>query len=189
MDDQIKEIISNFPFEGTHIRNEAISEGLINTTYKAIFSEKTYIIQKINTNVFKNPDELMTNISAVTGFLSEKMIKNGENPQRQTLKFLKTNDGSLYYKDSKGESWRSYEYIDNCYTLSGKCSDEEIFEAAKGFGKFQYYLKDFNGETLFETIKNFHYTPQRYLNLVNAVEKDAVRRVAEVKDEIDFLIT
>lgn len=188
MDDQIKEIISNFPFEGTHIRNEAISEGLINTTYKAIFSEKTYIIQKINTNVFKNPDELMTNISAVTGFLSEKMIKNGENPQRQTLKFLKTNDGSLYYKDSKGESWRSYEYIDNCYTLSGKCSDDEIFEAAKGFGKFQYYLKDFNGKTLFETIKNFHYTPQRYLNLVNAVEKDAVRRVAEVKDEIDFLL-
>ena len=189
MDNQIKELISNFPFEGELINITHISEGLINTTLKADFSEKSYIIQKINTNVFKNPNELMTNITAVTEFLADKMIKNGENPERQTLSFLKTNDGDLYFRDSCGDCWRSYVYIDNCYTLSGKCSSEEIYEAAKGFGRFQYYLKDFNGETLFETIKDFHYTPQRYQNLLNAVEKDAVGRVAEVKEEIDFLLS
>lgn len=188
MDEKIREIISNFPFEGELSEVTPISEGLINTTLKADFSEKTYILQKINTNVFKNPDELMSNIISVTDFLADKMTKKGENPERQTLKFLKTNDGGNYFKDSDGECWRSYVYINECYTLSGKCSDDEIYEAAKGFGRFQYYLSDFDGSTLFETIKDFHYTPQRYLNLVNAVEKDAVGRVAEVREEIDFLL-
>lgn len=189
MDENIKEIISNFPFEGEFKKITPISEGLINTTYKIEFSCNSYIMQKINTNVFKNPDELMSNISSVTEYLSEKMSLNGENPERQTLKFLKTNDGQLYFTDSNGECWRSYVYIDNCYTLSEKCSDEEIYEAAKCFGKFQHYLKDFNGKTLYETIKDFHYTPQRYVNFVNAIEKDTVGRVKEVKEEIDFLLS
>lgn len=189
MDENVKEIISNFPFEGDFKKITPISEGLINTTYKIEFSEKTYIVQKINTNVFKNPDELMSNIGSVTEFLRDKMIANGEIPDRQTLKFLKTTDGKPYFLNSSNESWRSYEYIDNCYTLSGKCSSEEIYEAARCFGKFQYYLKDFNGETLFETIKDFHYTPQRYINFVNAVEKDAVGRVKDAKEEIDFLLS
>ncbi len=188
MDNQIKEVISNFKFEGELINLTPINEGLINTTIKADFSKKSYIIQKINTNVFKNPDELMSNISAVTEFLADKIIKSGENPDRQTLKFLKTVNGELFCKDSSGDSWRSYEYIDNCYTLNGKCSNEEIYEAAKGFGRFQYYLKDFKGETLFETIKDFHFTPQRYQNLLNAAEKDIAGRAAGVKKELDYLL-
>lgn len=189
MDNQIKEIVKNFPFEGELIDVTPISEGLINTTYKADFSQKAYIIQKINTNVFKNPDELMQNISSVTDFLAEKMRNNGENPERQTLNFLKTSDGKLYYKDSNGDCWRSYVYIDNCYTLSGKCSNDEIYEAAKGFGRFQYYLSDFNGETLFETIKDFHFTPGRYENLLKAIENDAAGRADSVREEIDFLLS
>ncbi len=185
----MKELISKFPFEGSLVKITPISEGLINTTYKAEFSEKTYIIQKINTNVFKNPDELMANITSVTDYLAQKLRENGENPERQSLKFLKTVDGDLYYRDSESECWRSYVYIDECYTLSDKFTYDEIYEAAKGFGRFQYLLKDFDGEKLYETIKDFHYTPGRYKNLCNAVEKDIVGRAAEVKEEIDFLLS
>ncbi|MCQ2472403.1 MAG: phosphotransferase [Clostridia bacterium] len=188
MDDKIKEIIEAFPFEGELVEITPINEGLINTTLKAEFTEKSYIIQKINTNVFKNPDELMANISAVTSFVSKKLKADGKDAERGTLNFLKTKSGEPYFKNSDGESWRSYVYIDDCYTISGKCTNAEIREAARGFGEFQHYLKDFDGSTLFETIKDFHLTPQRYQNLCNAVEKDIVGRAAEVKEEIDFLL-
>ncbi len=189
MNENIKEIISAFPFKGDLVNLTHISEGLINTTLKAEFTAETYIIQKINTNVFRNPDELMANISSVTEYLAEKMRANGEDPSRQTLSFLKTKDGKLYFTDSDGACWRSYVYIDDCYTLGTKCAPEEIYEAAKGFGTFQYYLKDFDGSTLYETIKDFHYTPGRYENLVKAVEADKVGRAAGVKEEIDFLLS
>lgn len=189
MDTRINELLSQFPFKGELKNLQPVNEGLINTTYLAQFSDKEYIVQKINTNVFKNPDELMSNIFSVTEYLTDMLVSNGESPERQTLHFLRTKDGSPYFEASDGSCWRSYEYIDKCYTLNGKCSDDEIYEAAKGFGNFQYCLRDYNGESLFETIKDFHFTPQRYDNLCRSIEKDAVGRAEYVKDEIDFLLS
>ena len=92
-------LFSQFPFDGKFISSKPINEGLINTTYAAEFENGKYIIQKINTNVFKNPDELMSNIFDVTAFLDRAFLKAGEDPGRCTLHFLKTNSGKPYFKD------------------------------------------------------------------------------------------
>ena len=56
-------ISEKFDINGTPIESTPITEGLINSTYKiSTDSGHDYILQKINTNVFKNPDELMQNI-------------------------------------------------------------------------------------------------------------------------------
>ncbi len=188
MDTDIFEVIKNFPFEGELVEYRAIKQGLINTTVEAKFSDKKYIIQKINTNVFKNPDELMSNIFSVTDYLNSKLIEDGRNPERHNLKFIRTNSGDLFYKDRQGGCWRSYVFVDDSYTLGNGCSNEEIYQAAKCFGEFQYYLRDFDGGSLYETIKDFHYTPSRYESLCNAVKKDIKGRACEAKEEIDFLL-
>ena len=70
MSDYIKKVIEQFPFEGEFKSAEATGSGLINTTYKVTFTDGNcdfrYILQQINTNVFKNPDELKSNIMNVT---------------------------------------------------------------------------------------------------------------------------
>ena len=179
-------ILSRFLFDGDFKSLTAIDEGHINTTYFADFTKGKYIIQKINTSVFKSPDELMHNITSVTEHLSSTLQKQGEDPSRQTLHFLRTADGMPYYRDSAGACWRSYIYLDNCYTVDSLCSKKEIYEAARAFGKFQYLLRDFPSENLFETIKDFHNTPKRLDALRLAVSEDKAGRANGIKDEIQF---
>lgn len=82
----LSDIIDAFPFSGELIKYESTNIGLINSTYILTFSDGNqdfkYIVQKINTNVFKNPDGLMSNIMNVTSFLRNKINLSGGNSER-----------------------------------------------------------------------------------------------------------
>ena len=188
MEINISNVLSQFPFEGNLVSIEPVNEGWINTTVLVKFDKKQYIVQKINTAVFTKPDELMKNIVDVTGYLSDAIKASGGDPDRETLHFLKTLDGKLYYTDEDGSCWRSYVYVDDCYTLGSNCSLDEIYEAAKAFGHFQYMLGDFPGNKLFEIIDGFHHTPTRMERLKKAIAEDKVGRVCEAQEEINCLL-
>lgn len=190
MSDYIRKVIEEFPFEGEFKSVEATGSGLINTTYKVTFTDGNcdfrYILQQINTNVFKNPDELMSNIMNVTGFLRNKISVSGGNPQRDTLTFLYTKDNAPYYRDEENRCWRAYNYIAGCYTCDSVDSPVKAERSGKAFGRFQCLLSDYPIDNLFETIPNFHNTPTRYDALKAAIEADCVGRLSSVKDEVEF---
>ena len=63
----LQQIIDEFGFEGEYIGYRVSNDGHINNTFVLDFknadgSSTSYLVQLINTNVFKNPDELMENI-------------------------------------------------------------------------------------------------------------------------------
>lgn len=187
---KIKDIISHFPFKGDFIEAKETKTGLINTTFVLTFGDECgeykYVLQKINTNVFTNPDELMSNIMNVTAFLRNKIKQNGGNPQRETLTFLYTNDSSPYFKDVENDCWRAYEHIGGCYTCDSVDEASKAYRAGKAFGHFQKLLSDYPADGLFETIKNFHNTPSRFADLEKAIEENKAGRLASVQKEIDF---
>ena len=188
----LSNIIDAFPFSGELIEYEATNVGLINSTYILTFSDGNqdfkYIVQKINTNVFKNPDELMSNIMNITSFLRNKINLSGGNSERETLTFLYTKDNTPYFRDENGECWRAYIYIGKCYTCDRIDSAIKAYRSGKAFGKFQKMLSDYPAENLFETIPNFHNTPSRYDALKEAIKNNRSGRRAEVADEIDFAL-
>ena len=188
----LSNIIDAFPFSGELIEYEATNVGLINSTYILTFSDGNqdfkYIVQKINTNVFKNPDELMSNIMNVTSFLRNKINLSGGNSERETLTFLYTKDNTPYFRDEDGECWRAYIYIGKCYTCDRIDSAIKAYRSGKAFGKFQKMLSDYPAENLFETIPNFHNTPSRYDALKQAIKNNCSGRLAEAADEIDFAL-
>lgn len=188
----LNKIIEAFPFNGELKHIESTDTGLINSTYILTFSDGNqdfqYILQKINTNVFKNPDELMSNIMNVTGFLRNKINLSGGNSSRETLTFIYTNDNSSYFTDEEGGCWRSYTYIGKCYTCDKIDSEVKAFRSGKAFGKFQRMLSDFPAANLFETIPHFHDTPSRYADLKTAVENNISKRLDNVRDELSFAL-
>lgn len=188
----LNKIIEAFPFNGELKHIESTDTGLINSTYMLTFSDGNqdfqYILQKINTNVFKNPDELMSNIMNVTGFLRNKINLSGGNSSRETLTFIYTNDNSSYFTDEEGGCWRSYTYIGKCYTCDKIDSEVKAFRSGKAFGKFQRMLSDFPAANLFETIPHFHDTPSRYADLKTAVENNISKRLDNVRDELSFAL-
>lgn len=188
----LKNIIEAFPFNGELTSIESTDTGLINSTYMLTFSDGNqdfqYVLQKINTNVFKKPDELMSNIMNVTGFLRNKINLSGGNAARETLTFLYTKDNSPYYLDENGGCWRSYIYICKCYTCDKIDSEVKAFRSGKAFGKFQRMLSDYPAANLFETIPHFHDTPSRYSDLKNAVDENLSGRLQKIQAELSFAL-
>lgn len=183
MNFDLNEILGNFSVNST-IRT--YGNGHINDTYCT--EKPRHILQRINTNVFKNPDELMQNIENVTEFLRGKIIDNYGDPERETMTIIKTTDGKNYYEADKDNVFRLYKFISGTKTIESGATAKDMFNAGKGFGKFTKMLDDFPIDTLFETIKDFHNTPKRVEALNEAIKNDIAGRRRFVEKEIDFAI-
>ncbi len=160
--------------------------GHINDTYCTTNSE--YILQRINTNVFKEPDKLMENIVRVTEFLRKKIVDNYGDPERETLTVINTYDGKPYYEYDKDNVFRMYKFIEDTKTIEDDKTVPDLYNAGQGFGNFQKMLDDFPAETLHETIKDFHNTPKRVQALKTAIEENIAGRADSVREEIDFAL-
>ncbi len=172
-------------------RFETISCGNINRTYRIFAGEDSYILQRINTNVFRDPVALMNNITAVCAHLKAKIAAEGGDPEREAMTFLPADDGSYLYRDEEGFFWRMYRFIEaKSYQSIEKPG--LFYNAAKAFGKFQCQLSDFPAEKLAETIPNFHNTVSRLADFEAAVkgaEKDRPERLEKVRDMVDYLLS
>lgn len=191
--EDVKQILDQFKFKGDLIEFKLFGSGHINTTYIATYDEngkvRKYIVQKINSNVFKNIDALMDNVFAVTSFLREKIKANGGNPNRETLHFIKTGDGKKYYTCENGDCYRAYRFVDNSKSVDSVDSPEIFEKSGIAFGRFQKYLSDFPATTLNEIIPDFHNTAVRFeKEFMPAVKEDTQDRAKTCREEIDFVI-
>lgn len=180
----LKSILENFEIE-TNI--EPYGNGHINDTYLCE-SNPGYILQRININVFKHPDEVMKNIVSVTRHLRSKIEKNGGDPERETLNVVRTKTGKDFYMADSDNYYRMYKYIDNTIGYDIVENPRQLREAGKAFGRFQRMLDDFKVEDLYETIPHFHYTPDRVEQLNAAIKKNYNNRAKDIQPEIDTAI-
>ncbi len=186
-----KELIKAFAIPGHFIGSEELYAGNINQTYRLHFNDNGdvfYIMQRLNTNVFRTPRELMNNIRRVTEHICDKLDHNGcVDSQRMVLHFLVAKDGNPYVQNGSG-FWRAYRFVDNAYTYDIIQDGECFRKAGFAFGEFQRHLSDFPAETLVETIPHFHDTPDRMRILREAVKNNKAGRAASVQAEIDFVL-
>lgn len=187
-----KEVIENFQFEGEYTEGIPYGSGHINDTFRVTFQHKgetkRYILQRMNNQIFLNPEELMENVVGVTSWLRKKIVENGGEPERETLNLVPAKDGKAFYKDSEGEYWRVYLFIEGAKTYDLVENQEDFYQGAVAFGRFQGLLADYPAETLHETIQDFHNTVKRLDTFKKAVEADACGRAAQVQEEIQFVL-
>ena len=176
-------IITYFHIKGNVIECKEFGSGHINDTYKIVTDDgHVYVLQRINKNVFTDPIAVMENVSAVTDFL-RKTLKL----PRETLHFIRTDENLRYYIDEHEDCWRCYEFTDGI-CLEAPESDEDFYESAIAFGRFQEMLSTFPADSLHETIPLFHNTPNRYRMFRDSLAKDAAGRAASVPEEIAFVL-
>lgn len=184
MENKIINICSKFGIEGNYKSYEVLTSGHINTTYKINFENKSYILQCINTYVFKNPEEVMENIFKVTSHIKDKFIKENKDYSRYVLDY-KTCKNNPYIYDEDNKFWRCYDYIDNSITFNKTDNLNIIKEAGKAFGEFQLYLKDFPVKELNIVIPHFHNTVNRYEIFKTAIKNNLSNRKHLVEDLIN----
>ena len=184
MIENINEILSEFNIE---TKTSPYGNGHINDTYLCK-GHDDYIIQRINTDIFKEPVKVMDNITAVTSHLREKILADNGDPSRETLNVVKTKSGDNMYVSAEGNCYRVYEYIKDNITKETAQTPDDLYQVGKAFGRFQNRLSDFPSESLYETIPDFHNTRKRFADFKEAVSNDICKRADSVTEEIEFAL-
>ncbi|MDO4765548.1 MAG: aminoglycoside phosphotransferase family protein [Eubacteriales bacterium] len=182
-----KDICSKFNFVGEFISAEPYGGGHINDTYKVVYKdgnkENLYILQRINSNVFKNPEQVMENIGKVTAYLNKMEMDS----QYEVMELIYTKDNQTFYRED-GDFYRAFVFVKDAVSYDYSKDLETIFESGKAFGNFQKMLANFPLDELHETIPNFHHTYERYKTFCKSLEKDAHFRKDECLNEIKFAL-
>ena len=188
MDTAIKEVLMNFFPEEEIVAVGPHGSGHINHTFAVeTANQKKYVLQKINTDIFKDVEGLMENVVNVTAYLRRQIAQEGGDPERGTMRVVPTVDGKYYYVDAQGGCWRVYVLIDNVISLDQAENEEALYASGLAFGRFQAQLTDYPAHTLHETIPDFHNTPKRYETFEKAVQEDICHRAQSVSEEIAFI--
>ena len=180
----MQEMIRRFSLEGTPIGCIPFGSGHINTTWLVVTSQPhLYILQKVNTAIFRNPEGLMRNIMLVTDHLRKK-----DPDPRHVLTLIPLKEGGFFIHEEGEDLWRMYEYINGGVCLDKAETPADFRRSGEAFGNFQRQMADFPGENLIETIPKFHDTPSRYETFHAVLRADPTGRAASVRRETDFLL-
>jgi hypothetical protein len=191
MNPDLRAVTGQFQIPGIFLSATPYGSGHINDTYAAVFdrggARTRYIVQRINHHVFQNPPALMENIRRVTAHLAQKSAGQSH-ADRRVLTLVPTRDGNDFHRDTAGNFWRVYHFIENARTFDAVETPRQAFEAAKAFGHFQQMLADLPAPRLHETIADFHHTPKRFAALERAIAEDVVNRAKLARPEIEFAL-
>ena len=181
-------ILAQFEIKGLVKEVKPLGNGLINDTYRVITDGDApdYVLQRINNAIFQDVDLLQHNIEVVTAHIRHKLEASGTaDIDRKVLQFVKAIDGKTYYCDEADRYWRVMVFITDSITHEA-VTPESAYDCGKAFGNFEKMLVDVP-EQLGETIPDFHNMELRMNQLREAVENDAVGRLAEVRNMVDEL--
>jgi Ser/Thr protein kinase RdoA (MazF antagonist) len=185
-------ILDQFQLYGRIVSFAPFGSGHINDTFASVCDQAgtkvRYVHQRVNSGVFKRPDELMENVERVT---AHQRIKHAGEPgaSRSHLTLVPAKDGRPYLIDDEGEYWRTYLFVEGAKTHNVVTSVSQAEEAAAAFARFQRDLSDMPGDRPHETIPGFHDSPERLQALESAVDRDAHNRAAQAREEIDFALS
>lgn len=187
----LPEALAAFDFGGQVAGALRYGQGHINDTFCVYVQTpqgdaRRFILQRINTDTFRDPKGLMENIVGVTDYLRDVIAQNGGDPAREAMTVLRTRMGGTFFADSEGGAWRAYPFIEGTVCLQSVQAPAQFYESARAFGRFQQLLAGYPAATLHETIEKFHDTRQRFANFETALAADACGRAKEVQAEVEF---
>jgi Ser/Thr protein kinase RdoA (MazF antagonist) len=157
---------------------ETVSGGLINSTWKVTTHTGTYILQKINDQVFQNPENIAANISLIAAWLKER------HPDYFLVSPVPSIDGRvvLFFKN---RGWfRLFPFAEGTHTIHTVTTPEQAYEASFQFGKFTNTLSGFDAAKLHITIPHFHDLALRYDHFLQALQTGNKERLGRSKKAV-----
>lgn len=190
-DSRLERLARQFAIAGEPVDWSPLGSGHINDTFLATYAcdggSMKFVHQRINTDVFRDPEAVMENISRVLDHLGAK-CRAGDSiaAGMSALELVPAIDGRNFVVLGGDEYWRTYLYVDGAETIDTAATPSQVKNAAAAYGRFQRLLADLPGPRLHDTIPGFHDTDSRYGDLRAAVEDDDAGRAAACGVEIGF---
>lgn len=163
--DRYQQLLAQFLPNATLQNIQPLGRGHIHQTFLVeTIVAAVYVLQRINTNIFKHPNALMKNLAAVSDYL-----KNREDYEMEVLYPIPTAEGNTYYIDEQQQYWRLFPYFSDGISLSKIAHPQQAYEAAYAYGHFAKTLRAFPIAQLQETIHGFHDSLKRYQHFLEVL--------------------
>lgn len=154
---------------------EPLTSGLINRTWKITDGESQFILQQINTQVFKKPLDVAANIRMIKEYL------NKHSPAYLFVGPISNIKGhDIVYEEKEGY-FRIFPFVKGSHTIDVVSSPEQAYEAAFQFGTFAKLLSGFEARNLYATIPDFHNLLLRYQQFEHSLTTGNENRIRQSK--------
>ncbi len=149
-------VLEDYNFKADECSVQAFGTGLINRTWRISSPQGEYILQLINTKVFRHPQLIADNVNALSNYLEK------HSPDYLFTHLIPTREGkSLAFEPSKGY-FRLWPFVPESYNYDVVQASQLAYEAARQFGKFTRLLSGFPIKQLHFTLPDFHNLSLRY---------------------------
>jgi aminoglycoside phosphotransferase (APT) family kinase protein len=176
------EIIEQYFSAIIELEIQPIENGWINNTFVIVnkIEEKRYILQKINSTIFKNPEAIVHNQIAVH---KELAANNYPHPIAGLIHNL---EGKYLSYDSLGQVWRMMYFVEDSKTILKVPNPETAQKAANAFGEFYLYLNK-NSIEIQEVLPGFIDFEKRMNDFETALKNTTNTVLENAKNCIDFI--
>ncbi|MBC8005988.1 MAG: aminoglycoside phosphotransferase family protein, partial [Verrucomicrobia bacterium] len=119
-------ILKEFGFDSATCNVKPLGDGLINSTWliREPSTGKDFVFQKINHNVFKQPEAITSNIRLIDDYLAARY------PDYLFTSPVKAINGSDMIKSEEGDYYRLFAYVQGSYTHNELKKPVQAYEAA-----------------------------------------------------------
>ena len=162
---------NHFQLKGKVIEIRPFGKGHINRTFQIVTSSEKYILQALNTEVFKDPEAVFFNTDLLQSYLKENYPNSS-----LLVPTVTTKTGKNYLLDETG-AWRAFPFFQHVASVERITDRWQAKVAAEGFAKFNQVFKNLDSSHLKTTIPHFHILNQRLAQLDEAVQKDPFNRL------------
>lgn len=160
-----------------------LGSGLINRTLLVTDDGRRRVLQCLNTQVFRDPAQVMRNCHTVTAHLGRERAAGRYD--YAVLELVPTLAGEPAAILADGTWWRMYAHVPDTRTHDTADDISLVFEAGRGFGAFTAALSGVDPNDVGEVIPHFHDPVSRFDAFLAAKQSDRAGRVATTQSECE----
>jgi hypothetical protein len=178
----IETVIRAYLPEMEHFSLLPIGSGLIHRTWKVeVGGGEAYILQQVNTAVFKDPEVIAGNLDRIGRYL------HVQHPDYLFVGPMQKVGGGVFYRDEEGTYYRLFPYVQGSGTFDVVAGPEQAYEAARQFGLFTRNLAGFDVRELRAALPDFHNLRLRFEQFGKAVREGNAERIGRSGELIGYL--
>lgn len=143
-----------------------LGNGLINDTFLITTDDIDFVLQRINSHVFTQPELIMDNLTLLSPYVRQKKMVRLKIPQ-----LILSLDQQLYYKDKQNNYWRALEFIGNTVSKEVISNQHDAEQVGFALGHFHHLFSDISLDVFHDTLPGFHITPSYFQHYQSVVKQ------------------
>ncbi|WP_411868063.1 phosphotransferase enzyme family protein [Vulcanococcus limneticus] len=173
---------------------EPLGQGNVNDTYLVSLrgeGQPRFVLQRLNTRVFRRPELVMGNISAVARHVQRRLGQEPSQPGRlpwQVPQVVPARGGTTPWLVRDEAFWRTLSFIEDSRSHETITDLEHAREIGYGLGRFHSLISDLPAAELADTLEGFHITPAYLADYQRVLAENTAASTAERSAEAEHCI-